>query len=237
MATIDYLTSNTRAGIPLHELTGYIPSTVDHRDAVAAPDGASSAPEVYSNPWLDIPALDQGHVPKCVASSLSTCKSMMSEDESALALVLDDDEFYSHIAAPGGGADIRTALDWAVHTGILLKATGTPVLIKSYAGVVVTDHEAVRQMISGAGLVEIGFDVPESFMRGGGAEFKVDPNNATPDRIVGGHGICVPAYSAVGPILKNTWGDDWPTPGAHGLVQVSWDFWDTYVQECWVPQD
>lgn len=237
MATIDFLLGGVNRSIPIHTLTGFRRSAVDHRDSVAAPDGASSAPDVYSNPWMEVPALDQGRVPKCVATSLVMCKMIMSEDESATVLDLDDDELYSHIAAPGGGADIRTALDWALHEGIVVKGTGTHVSIHSYSGVVLTDHDAVRQMISGAGLVEVGFDVPKSFMHGGGAEFKTDPANPNPDRIVGGHGICVPAYTTLGPVFKNSWGDDWPTPGAHGLIQVSWDFWDTYVVEAWVPQD
>lgn len=224
----------------LDQLTGFQPSLVDHRDRILTL-GGSLPPISYWNNWISIPALDQGRVPKCVASSLCTFKMIMLYDEIGQTPQFDDDEFYSHIAAPGGGADIRTALDWMLHQGIRNKSLPTDVrTIKSYAGVVVTDHDAVKLAIAQSGGLEIGFDVPRSFMHGGGKEFKVQPptvSGGPVDPIVGGHGICVPGYDANGPWFKNTWGADWPTPGAQGLIQVSWDFWDTYVTEAWMVQD
>ncbi|GAC1521755.1 MAG: hypothetical protein NVS3B1_06380 [Marmoricola sp.] len=244
MSTVDILLDHIAKGGLLHELTGFRSSLVDHRDRLMRADAAAPPPPAsYSTPHLaDLPTFDQGTIPKCVATSISLCKTAMGDDETGVITLFDDDEFYSHIADPnGGGADIRTALDWVLHTGLKVKADGTLRQINGYAGIVPTDHVAVMTALAGGGILEVGFDVPRSFMQGGGHEFKVqpgvDPQNNTADPIVGGHGIAVVRYDPAGPWFKNSWGADWPVPGARGLIQVSWDFWDTYVTECWALGD
>lgn len=92
----------------------------------------------------------------------------------------------------------------------------------------VKDHTAVMTCAAEFGYLSIGINLPQSAMdavNAGRLVWDVEGDGT----IIGGHCTCVCGYTATGPVVW-TWGL---------LVQVTWSFWDTYVEEAWpvVSQD
>lgn len=103
-----------------------------------------------------------------------------------------------------------------------LKATGmSGHKIAAYGQVSYTDHQKVMLCCWEFGYSSVGVNLPQSAMEqfNTGQPWTVAGNSA----ILGGHCVCQCGYTAQGPVIW-TWGK---------AVQVSWDWWDTYVAECW----
>jgi C1A family cysteine protease len=216
---------------------GFLPSPVDHRDHLYSLAKLTMAPVAlpYSWDWNDefgpLPVLNQGDVPACVGYSLAAMKIAQERFETGNNLDFNGLSIYNPIALPEGGAYIRDGLKYLQKTGLALPGSNSVYRIYSYAGLDPKDHESVKHAIYKWGCVSLGFEVPASFLQGGGKEFgKVESG----DQIVGGHAIIAVGYSPSEIILHNSWGTSW---GNQGRGVVSWEWWDTYVSEAWVVID
>lgn len=217
--------------------TGFRRSPHDIRDVrygnVANPK--LEAPEAFSfeTGKRKLPVYNQGDVPKCVASSLSLLKTAQEKVECGKTLLFDDDELYSHIDLPGGGAYIRDGLQLLKDRGAIPTTAKRPRSISLYAAIDPKNHEEVKHAMTQAGVLVIGMQVTRGFCKGGGKEFDANAEGNVND-IVGAHAIATTAYDPEGPFLHNSWGEDWEDGGK---TKVTWDFWDRYVFECWTSVD
>lgn len=103
-----------------------------------------------------------------------------------------------------------------------LKSTGmSGHQIAAYGQVSYTDHAKVMTCLWEFGYESVGVQLPQSAMDqfNAGQEWTVSGDST----IIGGHCIVACGYAATGPVIW-TWGR---------AVQVSWQWWDTYVAECW----
>lgn len=216
--------------------TGFRRSPTDIRDIrygfVAKAD--VDVPESYSfdTPRRQLPVYDQGQVPKCTCSASALLKTAQERVEQNKTYLFDDDELYGHVKLPGGGAYIRDVLQLLVDSGATPVGKTQRRKIQMYAAVDPKNHDEVKHAMVTAGLLVVGFDVPRSFLKGGGKEF--DAGTAGGDDIVGAHAIAATFYGPTGPGLHNSWGPDWMD---NGRTQVSWEFWDRYVTEVWSTVD
>lgn len=216
--------------------TGFRRSPADIRDiryGFVARDGVD-VPESYSfdTPRRQLPVYDQGQVPKCTCSASSLLKTAQERVEENKTFLFDDDELYSHVELPGGGAYIRDVLQFLVDSGATPVGKKQRRKIKLYAAIDPKNHDEVKHAMVTAGVLVVGFEVPRSFLKGGGKEF--DAAGAKDDDIVGRHAIVASSYGPLGPGLQNSWGPEWMD---NGRTQVSWEFWDRYVDEVWSTVD
>lgn len=91
------------------------------------------------------------------------------------------------------------------------------------------DHNSVMVCVAEFGYLSIGINLPNSAMSQfnsgppAGQQYPVWDVVANDGGIDGGHCVCVCGYNATGPLLW-TWGS---------VVQMTWAFWDKYVEEAW----
>lgn len=216
--------------------SGYRVSRLDHRDmryGLVAPETitVSGLPASYDfATTATLPVFNQGRVPACVGYTLAGLKVAQEELEKGAVLPFDGLDIYSAIAAPGGGAEMRVGLDYLLKQGAA--ADGQRFPISSYAGVALQAHDEVKHALVTSRVLVAGFEVPRSFMQGGGHEFVVAEGED--DQIVGGHAILVVGYDETGLILHNSWGEQW---GNAGRTTITWEFWDRHFMEAWACVD
>lgn len=144
--------------------------------------------------------------------------------------VTDDDALAAYSAVAGfdpdagpsgdnptdNGVVLQDVLDWWHKHGFL----GEKPL--AYARVDVSNLREVKQAIATFGQLYCGFNVPSSAMQqfNAGMPWSVVKGS----RNEGGHCVTVGAYTEDGPDAV-TWGR---------VQHMTWDFWATYFDECWV---
>lgn len=212
---------------------GYVRSPADHRDyQYGAGLTALTLPSRYEvDRYNPLPVYDQGEVPACAGWMMAQMKTVHERKDQRRTISFDGEAFYNRIALPGGGAYLRDAFHVA-------KTEGVPSVrrlykIKEYAAVNPRNHLAVKSAIKNNRGVVIGFGVTLDWMSDGGKEFKVSPGT-DPHEVVGGHGMYVSGYFPDGPLGLNSWGSTW---SEDGRKQLSWDYWDKNVWECWTITD
>lgn len=217
--------------------TGFRRSPSDIRDIrygnVANP--TLDVPESFAleTARFKLPTYNQGDIPKCVASSGALLKTAQEKVETGKTLLFDDDELYSHVALPGGGANIRDMLQLLVDRGAVPTTAKRPKTIAMYAAIDPKNHDEVKHAMVQGGALIVGMEVTRGFCKGGGAEFNPSAEGNENDS-VGFHAIVSDFYGVDGPGLHNSWGEDWMDGGR---TTVTWDFWDRYVFEVWSTVD
>ncbi len=216
--------------------TGYRRSPADHRDYSYRERvlSAGAVPRLPARYRVDqrapLPVYEQ-QGPSCMGWSVATAQTALERRDKRRTVRHDGQEFYSHIALPGGGAYPRDALKLWVDRGVLTEA-GKAHKIAAYAAVNPRDHDAVRHAIYTGRGVLIGFAVTAEWAQGGGAEF--DATDAQGDEVLGGHAMFVSGYEQAGPEGLNTWGAGW---ARNGRAVLPWAYWDRHVWECWTLLD
>lgn len=234
--------------------TGYRTSPTDIRDiryALVAPRSIAVPEEYDTEADVDLPIYDQGSVPACAGWTGAGVKTAHEYLETGSILRFDGLDLYEQVALPddhgtpygqpcaaeagalstGGGSYMRDIFKAMQKTGVLAE-DGQRYRIGGFAALDPRNHDEVKHALVTTGQLAIGFNVPRSFLQGGGKEFDVDAGGA--NDIVGGHAIRVRGYNTQGPVLPNTWGLGWDDDG---VAEVTWAFWDTYVTECWTVLD
>lgn len=217
--------------------TGYRRSPVDHRDwsyrdrvMAAEPLDLERLPARWRvdqrNP---LPVYRQAG-PSCVGWGTATFQTALERKDKRRTVLHDGQEFYSHIALPGGGAYPRDALKLWRDTGILVQGTDRRHRIAGFAAINPRDHDAVRHAIRSGRGVAIGYQVTRRWADGGGDEFTDD---GTSD-VLGGHWSYVGGWEPTGPEVINTWGEDW---SQDGRAVIPWSMWDQRVWEVWTVTD
>jgi hypothetical protein len=233
--------------------TGYRVSPTDILDiryALVAPRLDFDVPDEYDTETTPLPIYEQGNIPSCAGWTGAGIKTAHEFIECERVIRFDGLDLYGQVALPcdhgiaykracpscggvslGGGSYMRSIFQAMQKTGVLAE-DGQRYRIGGYAAIDPKNHAEVKHSMVTTGQLAIGFSVPRSFMAGGGAEFNIGEGAA--DDIVGGHAIRVRGYTPEKVIWPNTWGKTWDVDG---VAEVSWDFWDTYVTECWTILD
>lgn len=213
--------------------TGFKRALVDHRDVLysaVAPTKVALPTRYDIEETKPLPVYDQGQYPACVGWTNALVKSYQEFKECGTMFRFDGLKIYNLAGGGDGGITMRQGCE-------TVRTIGAPkgkdfFKYQAYAGINPKAHDQVRHAVFTQGVLLVGFNVPASFMDGGGKEFK--DVGAQGDEIVGGHAIGLVGYEAEGPILHNSWGRSW---GKKGRTVVSWAWWDKYVDECWSAVD
>lgn len=217
--------------------TGYRRSPADHRDwsyrdrvMAAQPLDLTRLPSRWRVDQRNPLPVYRQDGPSCVGWGTATAQTALERFDKRRTVLHDGQEFYSHIALPDGGAYPRDALKLWRDLGILVQGTDKRHKIGGFAAVNPRDHDAVKHaMRTGHGLLT-GFQVTRQWADGGGDEFVDDGQS----EVLGGHWSFVSGWDVPGPIIHNTWGEDW---SGDGRAIAPWSMWDQRVWECWAVLD
>ena len=170
----------------------------------------------------------------CVIAARAHMTLRFEKFEQAELIPISDDEvkteYFKETGGPDSGLVMLDSLNHWRKDG--WTAGGKTYNIHAYASVDWKNHDQVKQGIFLLSGVYFGMQVPQSAVDQfkAGKIWEVVANDGG---IQGGHAVYtmayvkILAYNQVGPVIE-TWGK---------RVQATWEFWDRYVDECYVIVD
>ncbi|MCL5265182.1 MAG: hypothetical protein M1343_08335 [Chloroflexi bacterium] len=170
------------------------------------------------------PTLDQCDVPACTVFSSASSQMRFEKKEQGKIIVpqfVDLVTFYNQFAQPGGGAFILDVLKAWRKDGLPFEQS--KYCIDAFAEVAI-EPDIIKQALYTFGLCEIGVQVTQHMMDvpdGGKIDLKGD------QAILGGHAMCVDAYSSVGLRVVDTWA------GFTKRRTMTWAYVRKYMDECY----